>query len=84
MRSLDIALNEILVGDIEEFERINKLVKQARERGFTLTKDDGSTYKEYTLKIIEPDQPLDDTLDFSQPSIKRSMEAGWQKAQQVL
>src|SRR3989339_1896937 len=70
-RSIDIALNEILAEDVEEFDRINKLVRQAHEKGFTLTKDDGSAYREYTLKIIEPDELLDDTLDFSQPSIRR-------------
>jgi NTE family protein len=85
MRSLDIVLNELFVGDIHEFMRINELVKQAQAQGFVLyNPDNGKPYKWYDCKVIEPDEPLGDTLDFSQATIQRSIEAGVRKARQVL
>ena len=35
-------------------------------------------------KIIEPDEPLGDSIDFSREAINKSMEAGGEKARQVL
>jgi len=82
--SLEIALNEIVVTDVREFIRINKNVEEAAEKGVTLHNENGKPYKHYEYKIIEPDEPLDDSLDFSREATERSMEAGWKKAKKVL
>lgn len=83
-RSLDIALNEIFVTDIREFARINKNVKEAEAHGCTLHNEQGKPFKYYECKIIQPEVPLGDTLDFSPESVRRSMDAGWAQAQKVL
>ncbi len=83
-RSLDIALNEIFVTDIREFLRVNKNVKEAAAHGCTLHNEAGKAFKYYECKIIQPEVPLGDTLDFSRESIQRSMEAGWGQAQKIL
>jgi len=41
-------------------------------------------YNYYDYKIIEPDEPLGDTLNFSRALIERRMEAGWEMAKEVL
>ena len=84
LRALDIAMNELFVSDMREFRRINELVQQAAAQGVTLYKPNGRPYKYFPCHIIEPDQPLTDTLDFSQPSIQRSIQIGREKARQVL
>ncbi|MBD3298349.1 MAG: patatin [candidate division Zixibacteria bacterium] len=81
---LDIALNEIFVTDLREFLRINELVGQAERVGVILRKRDGRPYRHYRCHIIEPAEPLGDTLDFSSRSIRRSMAAGWEMAKSVL
>lgn len=81
---LDIALNEIFVTDLREFLRINGLVGQAEQAGVMLHKRDGRPYRHYRCHIIEPAEPLGNTLDFSSRSIKRSMAAGWEMAKAVL
>ncbi len=84
LRTLDIVLNEIFRSDMESFVRINGLVKEAESHGVTLhnpKNDQPLKYFEY--KIVEPAAPLDDTLDFSQPSIQRSIKAGWDRAKEV-
>lgn len=82
--SLDIALNEIFITDVREFIRINRNVQEAAEKGVTLHNEKGKPYKYYKYKLIEPEEPLDDTLDFSREALGRSMEAGLWKAQEVL
>ena len=84
MHSLDIALNEIFVTDVREFIRINLNVKEAQEAGVTLHNEKGKPYKYYNFKIIQPDKPLGDTLDFSQEITEMRIHAGWEKARQVL
>lgn len=83
---LDIALNEIMITDTREFIRLNAIIKQAEDKGITLTKPNGKPYKHYSYHIIQPDEPIDteDVLDFSQESIDRAMEAGWNKAKEVM
>ncbi len=83
-RSLDIALNEIFVTDVREFIRINRNVQEAEAASLTLHNEKGKPFKYYSYKIIEPDQPLGDTLDFSRETIQKSMKAGWEKAKEVL
>lgn len=98
-RSLDIAVNEIFVTDIREFIRINQNVQEAAAisefirinlnaqeaaPGLTLHNEKGKAFKYYRYQIIEPEQPLGDTLDFSQEAVRRSMDAGWEQAKKVL
>ncbi len=84
IHALDIALNEIFITDLREFIRINHNVRQAEARGVTLTNEKGKPYKYYECKIIQPDEPLGETLDFSRRAILMHMDAGWEKARQVL
>lgn len=52
-RSLaDITINEIMVDDVREFIRINKLVKQAKKKGITLERDDGKPYLDCTIGVF--------------------------------
>ena len=81
--SLEIAMNEIFNTDVREFMRINHNVQEAAENGVTLHNEEGRPYKFYDCKIIEPHEPLDDTLNFSREALNRSMDAGWARAQEV-
>ncbi len=84
LRTLDIVLNEIFRTDMESFVRINGLVKEAESHGVTLhNPKNGKPLKYFEYKIVEPAAALDDTLDFSQPSIQRSIKAGWDRAKEV-
>ena len=84
-RTLDILLNELFVGDMREFLRINHLVQQAAAQGITLRHTaNGKSLKYFECKIIEPDSPLGDTLDFSQSAVQQSLRAGMERARQVL
>ncbi len=85
LRTLDIMLNELFRSDVREFIRINDLVKQAEEHGVTLINPtNGKPYKYYDYKLIEPEQPLGDTLDFSQATIQNSLAKGVEQARKVL
>ncbi|MEW5874132.1 MAG: patatin-like phospholipase family protein [Candidatus Zixiibacteriota bacterium] len=81
---LDIALNEIFVTDLREFLRINQNVLEAGHHKVDLHNGKGRPYKYYEPVIIEPEEDLDDTLDFSHAAIQRSLEAGYQRAKAVL
>ncbi len=84
LRTLDILLNEVFRSDMENFQRINGLVQEAEAHGVTLhNPKSGKPLKYFECKIVEPVSPLDDTLDFSQPSIQRSIKAGWDRAKAV-
>lgn len=84
LQTLEIMLNEILVTDIHEFIRINTNVREAAAGNIMLHNDKGKVFKFYDYKLIEPDEPLGDILDFSREAIEMRMEAGWEKAKQVL
>jgi NTE family protein len=85
LRTLDILLNELFCSDVREFVRINHLVKQAAVYGLTLHHPvSGRPLKYFECKIIEPQESLGDTLDFSQGAVQRSMKAGVECARQVL
>ena len=86
-RMLEILLNELFVGDMQEFLTINVLVKEAAAQGITLHHPtSGRPLRYVELKIIEPerDSDLGDTLDFSQAAVQKSMKVGRDKAEQVL
>ncbi len=84
MHTLELLLNEIFVTDLREFLRINHNVKEAQDAGVTLHNEMGKPYKYYNYKIIQPDEPLGDTLDFSKETNEMRLQAGWEKARQVL
>lgn len=85
LRTLDILLNEVFRSDMDQFNRINALVREAESQGAILhSPASGTPLKYFECKIIEPAASLDDTLDFSQPAIQRSIQAGRQRAQAVL
>jgi NTE family protein len=82
--ALEIALDEIFTTDVREFVRINRNVQEAAAHGVTLHNEEGKPFKYYQCAIIEPDEPLGDTLDFDRSSIYKRMRAGWEKAREVL
>lgn len=84
MHTLEAMLNEIFITDLREFLRINHNVREAQAAGVTLHNEKGKPYKYYDCKIIQPDENLGDTLDFSKQAIEMRMQAGWEKARQVL
>ncbi len=85
LRTLDTLLNELFRSDMDEFRRVNTLVKEAALFGVTLhSPSSGKPLKYFECKVIEPQQALGDTLDFSQPSIQRSIQAGFARAKAVL
>lgn len=82
--SMDIAMNEIFITDLREFLRINHNVLEADMANVKLHNEDGKEYRHFECKIIEPDDHLGDTLDFSRQTLGRSMDAGRKKAEEVL
>ncbi len=84
-RSLtDITINEILLNDVQEFIRINDLVRQGHEAGLELKKQNGKPYRYCPITVIEPVNLMGDTLDFSQESIQRRMRHGEEVARATL
>jgi NTE family protein len=81
---LDITVNELAVNDLEHFIAINELVRQASAQGITLFDRKGKPLRAYRYWIIEPEEALDDPLDFSADAIERSMRAGRERAQATL
>src|SRR5574341_624187 len=84
LRSLDIVTNEVFVGDVDEFVRINRHVQEAAAGGVTLHNDEGKPYKYFEHRLIEPQVSLGETTDFSQETVRRSVRAGWEAAEAVL
>jgi len=84
-RTLDLLLNELFQSDVREFVRINQLVREAGVKGVILHHPkSGRPLKYYETHIIEPLKELGDTLDFSQEVVQRSLQAGSERARQVL
>jgi NTE family protein len=85
-RSLtDIAINEILRNDVEEFVRTNELVMQARDKGgVTLEKPDGTPYVYCPITVLEPKKPMGDSLDFSPETIRLRIRYGEEVARTVM
>jgi len=83
-RSLvDIAINEIFRGDIEEFVKTNDIVRQCAEKGITIFRDNDHTepYKYFNAIIIEPETDLGDNLNFSRDAIDERRRLGWKAAE---
>ena len=84
-RTLEILLNELFRSDLREFLRINALVLEAQAIGHILHHPrSGRPLKFYECKIIEPQESLGDTLDFSPNTVHKSLQAGVERARQVL
>jgi len=84
-RSLtDITINEILRNDVDEFIRINDLVRQAHEARLTLKKPDGTPYVFCPITMVEPVKPMGDTLDFGKETIRLRMRHGEEVARAVI
>jgi NTE family protein len=75
-RTLDTLLNEIFMKDLREFERVNRLVKQAHEKGYELEKSNGVPYKNYKTYLYEPLESLGDSLNFNKDQALKNMEHG--------
>lgn len=84
LRTLDLMGNEIAIGDYREAMRINDLVRQAAAEGVTLRHPSGRPYRHYDITLIEPEQNLGDTLDFSRKAIMERYDHGYRVAQGLL
>jgi NTE family protein len=65
-----------MVEDVRQFVRINLLVLQAQQAGFTLRREDGEPFRYCPITVIRPSVPQGDTLDFSREAITRRLNAG--------
>lgn len=83
-RSLDLLLNRIILGDIREFMRINRNVKEADKGGVTLHNEKGIPYKHYKSFLFEPSIDMGDTLDFSAGTQKIRYDHGVEVAKEVM
>jgi NTE family protein len=69
-------MSEIAREDVQQFIRMNDLIAQAARVGLTLRKPDGTPYRHCRIVVIEPDEGLGDTIDFSPSEISRRYDAG--------
>lgn len=76
IQTLQIMLDEIFIKDLREFIRINHLVRQADEQGAVLKKKNGKPYKAYKSLLYEPQEPLGNSLDFSNQQANRNIKIG--------
>lgn len=83
-RSLvEIAMNEIFLGDLMEYLTINRLVKQAKEKGVILDRENGRPYKAFKTVLISPVDPLGDVLNFEQSAIQPRLQKGYDAAKEA-
>ena len=80
-RSLDILLQELADRDLEGAERINRLLAQAR---MPLQSARGRRYKPVELIVVDPTDPLGDTLDFTAGSNAIRYRHGRERALEVM
>ena len=84
LRALDISSSGIVSSDIHEFTHINRNVEEAAEKGVILHNAKGKPYRHYRCLIIEPEVHLGSMLDFSRTAVENSMQAGWERAKEML
>jgi len=84
IRSLELVLNRIILGDIREFNRINLNVKEAAKKGVTLHNENGKPYKHYRTFLFEPSIDMGETLDFSRETQRVRYDHGVEIAREVL
>lgn len=76
VQTLNILLEEIFIKDLREFIRINDLVRQAEEQGAVLKKSNGEPYKTYSSQLYQPQEPLGDSLNFSNEQANKNINIG--------
>lgn len=72
----EITIHEIMMEDVEQFVRINDLVRQAAEAGLQLRRRDGTPYRYVPITIVAPGAALGDSLDFSGDAIAERLARG--------
>ncbi len=82
-RASEIAMFEIFSNDVGNFLRTNRLVEQAEAAGVALVNANGRRLRRYPITVIEPDERLGETTDFTRAHAKRAFEAGWEKARKI-
>ena len=84
LRSLtEITLAEIFENDIREFVRVNALVRQAREQGVVLRDMRGRPLRQFSYKIIQPEEELGEVFDATPAVLRRRYARGRQRAQEA-
>ena len=84
LRSLtEITLAEIFENDIREFVRVNALVRQAREQGVVLRDARGRPLRQFSYKIIQPEEELGEVFDATPATLRRRYARGRQRAQEA-
>lgn len=83
-RAFEIAMYQIFANDVGKFVRMNRIAAQAEAAGLTLTNSRGRKLRHYPFTVIEPDERLGETTDFTPAHVRRALEAGWEKAKKVL
>ena len=84
LRSLtEITLAEIFENDIREFVRVNALVRQAREQGVVLRDMRGRPLRQFSYKIIQPEEELGEVFDATPATLRRRYARGRQRAQEA-
>ena len=76
VQTLNILLEEIFIKDLREFIRINGLVRQAQEQGAVLKKSNGEPFKVYKSTLYQPQEPLGDSLNFSNEQANKNINIG--------
>jgi NTE family protein len=72
--------SEMQDNDLNEFLRVNTLVKQAELKGIELIGENGQKLKSFKFKMIRPSRELGFALDFSRTSVLDSFSQGFQQA----
>ncbi len=84
LRSLtEITLAEIFENDIREFVRVNALVRQAREQGVVLRDTRGRPLRQFSYKIVQPEEELGEVFDATPATLRRRYALGQQRAQEA-
>ena len=84
LRSLtEITLAEIFENDIREFVRVNALVRQARQQGVVLRDARGRPLRQFSYKIIQPEEELGEVFDATPTVLRRRYALGRQRAQEA-
>ncbi len=85
LRSLtEITLAEIFENDIREFVRVNDLVRQAREQGVVLRNAQGRPLRQFSYKIIQPqEEELGEVFDSTPETLSRRYALGRQRSEEA-
>ena len=81
---MEITTNAILNSDINQFTRINEIVKEAGDRKIPIPGKPGRVYKYIKSYIINPAESIGNTLDFSRESINSRTTLGYKDAEKEL